>query len=209
MLLRPIIRRLAWLLACGCVLLLGGYLFRAPLLTGLADAWVVNDPVSKADAIVILGGGLENRPFAAAKLFRDGVAPHVLYMDVRLSPTEEMGITLSEREQTRRILLSNNVPETALTMIGANVASTYDESKAVRAWIETSGVKTILIATDLFHTRRARWVFDKELRGTKTVIHVVAIDPLRYRINDWWQHEEGVIAFQNEIVKYIYYRFKY
>ena len=26
---------------------------------------------------------------------------------------------------------------------------------------------------------------------------------------DWWQHEEGVIAFQNEVIKYLYYRFKY
>ena len=89
------LRRIAWLLAFCCALLLAGYVFRVPLLTGLAGAWVVNDPVAKADAIVILGGGLENRPFAAAKLFHDGVAPRILYMDVRLSPAEEMGITLA------------------------------------------------------------------------------------------------------------------
>ncbi|MGA9452519.1 MAG: YdcF family protein [Verrucomicrobiia bacterium] len=191
------------------MLLLGGYLFRVSLLTGLADAWVVNDPVTKADAIVILGGGLENRPFAAAKLFHDGVAPQILYMNVRFSPAEEMGIILPEREQTRRILLSNNVPETAMTMIGTNVASTYDESMAVRAWIEKSGAKTIIIPTDPFHTRRARWVFGRELENTKTEIHVVAINPVRYQVKDWWRHEEGVIAFQNEAIKYLYYRFEY
>jgi uncharacterized SAM-binding protein YcdF (DUF218 family) len=203
------LRRIAWLLAFGCGLLLVACVFRAPLLTGLAEVWVVNDPAAKADAIVILGGGLENRPFAAAKLFHDGVAPQILYMDVRLSPAEELGITLPEKEQTRRILLSKNVPETAMTMIGTNVASTYDESRAVRAWIDKSGAKSIIIPTDPFHTRRVRWIFGRELRGTKTVIHVVAIDPLRYRINDWWQHEEGVIAFQNEVIKYLYYRIEY
>ena len=52
------LRRIAACLILGCVLLLVGYVFRAPLLTGLADAWVVNDPVAKADAIVIPGGGL-------------------------------------------------------------------------------------------------------------------------------------------------------
>ena len=202
-------RRLAWALGIGILLLLGGYLFRAPLLTGLADAWVVNDPVTKADAIVIPGGGLENRPFAAAKLFHDGVAPRILYMNVRLSPAEAMGITLPEKELTRRILLSNNVPETAMTGIGTNVASTYDESRAVRAWIETSGAKSIVIATDPFHTRRARWVFGKELRGTKTQIHVVPVNPVSYRVDDWWRHEEGWLAFQNEVIKYIYYRVKY
>ncbi len=27
--------------------------------------------------------------------------------------------------------------------------------------------------------------------------------------DDWWQHKEGVIAFQNEIIKFLYYRLKY
>jgi uncharacterized SAM-binding protein YcdF (DUF218 family) len=206
---RSLVRRLAWVLAALACLVLAAWIFRAPLLTGLADAWVVNDPVAKADAIVILGGGLENRPFAAAKLFHDGIASTILYTDVRLSPAEEMGITLPEKEQTRRILLSNNVPETAMTVIGSHVANTYDESRAVRAWIEKTGAKSIIIPTDPFHTRRVRWVFDKELRGTKTVIHVVAINPVRYRAGDWWRHEEGVIAFQNEVIKYLYYRFEY
>jgi uncharacterized SAM-binding protein YcdF (DUF218 family) len=206
---RSLVRRLAWAFGIGCALLLVACVFRAPLLTGLAEAWVVNDPAAKADAIVILGGGLENRPFAAAKLFHDGVAPQILYMDVRLSPPEELGITPPEKEQTRRILLSNGVPETAMTVIGTNVASTYDESRAVRAWIEKSGAKTIIIPTDPFHTRRVHWIFSKELRDTKAQIHVVAIKPLRYGIEDWWRHEEGVIAFQNEVIKYLYYRIEY
>jgi uncharacterized SAM-binding protein YcdF (DUF218 family) len=201
--------RIAWLLTIGCALLLVCYIFRAPLLTGLAEAWVVNDPVAKADAIVILGGGLENRPFAAAKLFHDGVAPRILYMDVRLGPTEELGVTLSEQEETHRILLSNGVPDTAMTMIGSGVASTYDESIAVRKWLDETGAKSIIIPTDLFHTRRVRWIFRKELRGTNTEIHVVAVNLRNYEIKDWWWHEQGVIDFQNEIIKSVYYWCKY
>jgi uncharacterized SAM-binding protein YcdF (DUF218 family) len=206
---RSLVRRLAWLLAVCCVLLAAGYVFRVPLLTGLADAWVVNDPVTKADAIVILGGNIENRPFAAAKLFHEGVAPQILYMDVRRSPAEEMGIIPPEEEQTRRILLSKNVPETAMTALGTDVTNTYDEAQAVRAWIEKSGAKSIIIPTDLFHTRRARWIFSKELRGTKTEIHVVPVNLVSYRADDWWRHEEGVIAFLNEVIKSVYYWCRY
>lgn len=186
-----------------------GYVFRAPLLTGLAEAWVVNDPVTKADAIVVLGGGVENRPFAAAKLYHEGVAPMILYTDVRPGPAEEMGIVSPEAQLTKRILLSNDVPETAMTMLGTNVASTYDESLAVRDWIEKTGSKSIIIPTDPFHTRRARWVFNRELRGLKTQVYVVPVDPVRYQTRDWWRNEEGVIAFQNEAIKYIYYRLVY
>jgi uncharacterized SAM-binding protein YcdF (DUF218 family) len=201
--------RAVWLLAVVGGLILAGYVFRASLLTGLAEAWVVNEPATKADAIVILGGGLENRPFAAARLFHDGVAPRILYMNTRPGPAEESGVALSERELTRRILLSNNVPESAMQAIGTNVASTYDESCAVRAWVKQTGATAIIITTDLFHTRRARWIFGKELRDTNAKIYMVAVNLPNYDINDWWRHEQGLVDFQNEVIKSIYYRFEY
>jgi len=30
-----------------------------------------------------------------------------------------------------------------------------------------------------------------------------------YTPADWWQHENGVVAFQNEVLKFFYYWFKY
>jgi uncharacterized SAM-binding protein YcdF (DUF218 family) len=203
------LRRIAGLLVALGALLLIAFIFRAPLLTGLARAWVVNQPAIHADAIVILGGGVENRPFAAARLFHEGVAPMVLYMDVQPGPAEELGVALPERELTRRILMSNDVPASALLAIGTNVASTYDESRAVRAWIKQTGATSIVITTELFHTRRARWIFRHELRDVPVKIYIAAVDPVRYKITNWWHNEEGLIQFQNEIIKSIYYRCKY
>ena len=202
-------RRLLDASACACALLLFCYAFRAPLLTGVANAWVVNDPATKVDAIVVLGGAPESRPFEAARLYGAGLAPRVLYMDVIAGPLEELGIALSERELTHRILLSNNVPETALFAVGHGVASTFDESRAVRAWVATNAVKSILIATDLFHTRRARWIFARELRGTGVKVLAYPVQPRAYGPNNWWRHEEGLIAFQNEAFKSLYYWCKY
>jgi len=207
---RQALRRITWSLVVCSILFLALYVFRAPLLKELAQEWVINEPATKADAIVVLGGGLENRPFAAAALFHEGVAPLILYMDVKATAPEELGLTLSEKEQTHRILASKGVPERAMQSIGDGVHSTYDESRALRAWVEKKGgVKSIVIPTDLFHTRRARWIFRKELRDTNTEVHMVAVNPRPYGIQDWWLHEEGVIAFQNEIIKSLYYWFKY
>ncbi len=33
------------------------------------------------------------------------------------------------------------------------------------------------------------------------------VETLEYSTANWWQQEEGVIAFQNEVMKYVYYRF--
>jgi uncharacterized SAM-binding protein YcdF (DUF218 family) len=194
-------------LALGGVLAAVTYWNRTFLLTEMAKAWVVNEPVAKADAIVVLGGGVDTRPFAAAKLYHAGVAPLILYMNVKLTPAEKIGIVLPEKEETRRILLSEGVPAGAILAIGTNVASTYDESFAVRAWESRSGAKSMVIVTDVFHTRRARWVFEKQLRGTGVQVDMQGVATLAYGTTNWWKHEEGVIGFQNEVIKYIYYRF--
>jgi uncharacterized SAM-binding protein YcdF (DUF218 family) len=210
---RGIVRRLRQAAVVVLIVLGMGALvfgFRAAILTELAELYVVNDTGQRADVIVILGGGLENRPIAAAKLYREGRAPKLLYMGVRLTQGAKMGIIPSEQEMTRRMLLSNNVPESAMEAVGHEVANTHDEAVAVRAWAEKNKPKSILIATDLFHTRRARWIFEHELRGTGVE---VSVSPVRhvegFGTHDWWKTEAGLIVFETEVLKLVYYHFKY
>src|ERR1035441_3807181 len=123
--------------SCGLVVLLAAFCFafRSPLLTGLANAWIVNEPLERADAIVVLGGGLETRPFEAARLYQQGLAPKILLMNVKLSPTTQLGITQPEKDLTRQVLLKKDVPDSDCITIGDAVASTHDEALAVRAWL--------------------------------------------------------------------------
>jgi uncharacterized SAM-binding protein YcdF (DUF218 family) len=203
------LRRFAWTGSIGLLFLLGGYFFRAPLLTGLAEAWVVDEPLTHADVIVIPGGRPDLRAPEAARLYHQGYAPRILHMNIQRCPLVDMGILPSEMEVTRKVLLSNNVPEPAIVAIGKEVADTYDESCAVRAWVQENGAKSVIVVTDLANTRRVHWIFTKELKGTGAQVRVRAVQPVEYGINDWWRHEEGVSAFQSEFVKYVFYRCKY
>jgi uncharacterized SAM-binding protein YcdF (DUF218 family) len=130
-------------------------------------------------------------------------------MDVKLAPTTKLGITSPEKDLTRQVLLKQEVPDSACITVGHGVASTYDESRAVRAWLVTNHASRIIIPTDLFHTRRVRWLFHKQLKGTGATVTVRAVALTEYTASDWWTHEEGLIAFQNEVVKSVYYHFKY
>ena len=120
-------------------LTIGLYLARAPLLTAIANAWIINDPLQKSDAIVVLGGGLQTRPFEAAKLYRAGWAPKILILNVKPLRTDELGITPREVESTRKILEMEHVPENAIVAVGHDVHATWDDISAVRDWAMTNG----------------------------------------------------------------------
>src|ERR1039457_6149469 len=202
-------RRLVGTLLFLCALLVAGYLCRAPLLRGVAQAWIVNEPLSKADVIVVLGGGPDTRPFEAARLFQLSLAPKILLMKPRLTPATELGLTPSEAELTRSVLLKMGIPDQAIFVTSDMVTNSYDESIALRNWARTNGVKRVIVPTDIFHTRRVCWLYGQELKRTGIQVEIEAVPVHQYTAGDWWRHEEGIIAFQNEVLKYAYYRVKY
>jgi len=206
----PARRRLLLITAILLVLVAAAaYTMRAPLLRGAAHAWIVDDPTVKADAIVILGGGMEYRPFEAARLFTNGIAPVILVAQEEPSPTQQAGLTVAATETTRKLLVQLGVPEAAIQPLGTNVTSTRDEAFAFRDWAQQHHAGSVLIPTDIFHTRRARWIFQKALKGTGVDVRMAAITLPRYSPTNWWQKEEGLIAFQNEVIKSAFYHLRY
>lgn len=192
-----------------CIAAISSWVFRANLLVGAANLWIVNEPVTKADAIYVLGGGAETRPFEAARLFREGFAPRILLSSTRIRRYQKVGLQPPEAEIIRSILLKEGVPETAITAIGEGNANTRDEAVALAMWCNENHAKSVIIPTDLFHTHRVAWLFRKALQPLDANIQVTACEPPEYSSSNWWQHEEGIIAFQNEIMKYLYYRVRY
>lgn len=179
------------------------WLLRAPLLAGVARTWIVDDALAQADAIAVLGGGAQFRTFAAARLYHAGVASRIAFMDVGLGPEErERGQTVSgETRLLRAVLLSERVPEENIVLVGRGETSTAAEARALRDWAVKSGVKRLLIPTDFFHTRRVSWYFRKVFAGTGIETRVQAVPMGDYASDNWWQHEDGVISFQNEVIK--------
>jgi uncharacterized SAM-binding protein YcdF (DUF218 family) len=195
---------------CASVILLGAaaWFAREPLLRSAADLWIVSDQVGPADAVAIFGGGLEQRPFAAAAYYRQGLVTKILVTNIDSSPAERLGVLQSHVEANRRVLLKLGVPDAAIETIGNNLSNTYEEAVALRSWAERTGAPTVIVPTEIFSARRVRWTLTRVFAGGAAV-RVPAIDPIGYRRDDWWKRESGLIGFQNEIMKYIYYRFKY
>src|SRR5882724_7610551 len=60
------------------VLGIGAWADREWLLRSATDLWIVSDPIGPADAVAVFGGGIEDRPFAAAEYYRQGLVKRVL-----------------------------------------------------------------------------------------------------------------------------------
>lgn len=206
--LRPAIRLLKLLAVLTAILALAWF-FRTPLLRGLAHAWVVDDPVTKSDAIVVLGGGRDWRPFAAAEMYKAGEAPLVLVAQPEMTPSQALLKQPSEAEVNTSILTQKGVPPASIQPLGTGVTSTRDEAVALRDWVMAHKATDITIPTDALHTRRVQWIFQRELAGTGVTIHVRAVDHPRYSTDNWWQQEEGFLGFQSEVMKSLYYLMRY
>jgi len=182
---------------------------REPLLRGAAELWIISDPITPADAVVVLGGGLEIRPFVAADLYRRGLVNKVL---VSLAVDEPAGAASTVAEHTelnRAILLKLGVPAGAIEIFGRGNRNTSDEAVALRQWSDRNTVSVLIVPTEVFSARRVRWIFQRQFLGTNVKIEVPSFEAVRYTSGEWWKTERGVLAFQNEILKYLYYRCKY
>ena len=174
-----------------------GWLGRESLLREAADLWIVSDPLIHADAIVVLGGNSQTRPPVAADLYRRGLANKVLVSD------------WSDFQLNRGALLKLGVPASAIETFGKTNTNTREEAVALREWAERNGASVFVIPSEPFMARRVQWIFRREFSGRPATIGVEPLDPPGYHLDGWWKTEQGSIAFQTEILKYLYYRWRY
>jgi uncharacterized SAM-binding protein YcdF (DUF218 family) len=204
--------RIRWLsVAVAMALLAIGFAWeeRARVFQDIGAWWVVSDELLHADAIVVLGGSVDVRPFAAADLYQQGFADKILVANVQLGRAEVLGFVPSHTELNRSVLLQLGIPAVAVATFGKDVSSTREEAAAIREWASSAHAKRIIVPTEIFAARRTRWIFEHELTpiGVDVIIHTVS--PEGYTLADWWRHRYGLIDFNNELIKYLYYRARY
>jgi len=189
-------RRLAVVGLAGAGLLVG-WLGRESLLWKAADLWIVSDPLTRADAIVVLGGSFQTRPAAAADLYWRGLANKVLVSH------------WSDCPLNRAALLKLGAPTSAIEAFGKANTNTREEAVALREWAERNAASVFVIPSEAFMSRRVQWIFRREFSDWPVTIEVQPFDPPGYSREGWWKTEQGSMVFQSEMLKYLYYRFKY
>jgi len=108
---------------------------------------VDSGPGVSADVIVILGGGLNERPVRAAQLFKDHVAPRILITGY------------GDDEINRQILLRAGVPASAIEVEGKS-KTTSENARFTLERLKAEHVRSVILVTSWYHARRAQKTFE-------------------------------------------------
>lgn len=176
-----------------------------------ALALQVRADLPRADAIVVLAGSSTyvERAQLAARLFKERRAPAV----VLTNDNEQGGWSeASQRnpffvERAIDELVSAGVPRAAIEVIPAPVTSTYEEARVLREYALTHNLRTLLVVTSAYHSRRALWTIRRVLEGSGVE---VGLEPAAANAPAfWWLSQRGWKSVAGEYVKLIYYRTRY
>jgi len=202
------------ILAAGTLLLLLvilAFAFRSQILTGIADYMIIKDKLQPADAIVLLNSEFDTRPFRAGELYMQGLAPVIVIARAENTPVVELGLVPNGTDISVGVMEKVGVPPEKIIIlpVPGGTTSTFDEAAALKQYIEVNQVQKIILVTSAFHTRRARWIFDKAFAGLPVMLEMAAVPYVGFDQTNWWKNETGLITLSNEYIKLVYYFFKY
>lgn len=184
------------------------YLLRAQLLPLPAQWLIQQDELAQADAMIVLSGGSYDRGNEAARIYKAGYAPIIICPGGNKAyEFEILGKDFKESDVAKMNLQRHNIPDSIIVVVPQGT-STAEEAAALKPILQERGYKQVILLTSLYHTRRARAVFEREFKNSNIRFIVRGAKSSRFDEYKWWQTEDGLIAMNNELIKTVYYRVK-
>jgi uncharacterized SAM-binding protein YcdF (DUF218 family) len=180
-----------------------------------ARALIVHAELERADAIVVLSGSkvYVERARRAAQLFQEGRAARIILTN----DNQQSGWSVERQsnplfmERAAAELKAAGVPETSIEMLPQEVTSTHEEAMLLRQYALSHNLRSVLVVTSAYHSRRALWTWRKVFAGEQIQIGVDAVAPGEQTPGaaTWWLHPGGWPLVAGEYVKLVYYWFHY
>jgi uncharacterized SAM-binding protein YcdF (DUF218 family) len=180
-----------------------------------ARALIVRAELSSADALVVLSGSATylERTGWAARLYSEGRAPLIILTNDNVqggwSVAEQrnpMFVELAAEELKRK-----GVPAEKIEAIMGEASGTYEEALRLREYAVNRNLRSLLVVTSAYHSRRALWTLRRVFEGSGITI---GLDTPATGIQTpmpatWWWYITGWKIVPGEYVKMIYYWVKY
>lgn len=169
------------------------YLARRPLLRFTAEAWIIEDPLDKADALVVLGDDnfYADRATRGAQLFREGKAPLIVASGRRLRPNAGVA------ELMEHDLIERGVPKDKIVRFVHDADSSLEEAHALAQLAKARKWHSVIVVTSNYHTRRVRYIFQRVFpQGIE--VRIASAQDGDFDPEHWWEKRKSVKELTRE-----------
>lgn len=166
-------------------------------------------PTTNADAIVVLGGGIDNnglpspssmaRAYTGGKLLLEGKAPLLILATGRTNPY----VDKSEAEGMSMVAAFLGIPKSKI-ILEEKSFNTYTNALETKKILDKYNVKSIILVTSFTHSYRAYLVFKKQ--GINVIPFVEKRKTGLYSLG--WSRANAIIPILHEYGGIILYKFK-
>jgi uncharacterized SAM-binding protein YcdF (DUF218 family) len=169
---------------------------------GVGRWLVVEDPLEKANAIVVLSGRMPMRAIEAARLYREGYAPQIWLTRPEEPATSLRSMNIFDAGEdffNSRVLIHEGVPPGAIAWLEPQINNTADEMRAISQELTHANESVVIIVTTKAHTRRVRALWRKLSGGRgRAIIRATPEDP--FDPVHWWRTSSDALEVLREIL---------
>jgi uncharacterized SAM-binding protein YcdF (DUF218 family) len=175
------------------VLCLVLYIARRPILRVMGETWVVEDPLEKSDAIIVLSDDnyYADRAAHAADLYRHGWAPLVVASGRKLRPYAGIG------ELMQHDLIERGVPKDRVLVVAHVADNTREEAQIMARQAAEHGWRSVIVVTSNYHARRTRYIFTRVF-PQQVGVTVSGANDGTFDPQHWWESRMAVKELTKE-----------
>lgn len=173
---------------------------------------VFSQKPEKSDLIVVLLGPIPDRALQAYDLYKAGYAKKILFANEFQFGAEKLKPFSIELENTssilKRTLIKLGTTEDDVVILKDITASTQQEALAVSEYVQQhKEIRSILLVTSSYHSRRTFKIFTKALKRTGREIAVISSPSVYtdFNPNRWWNDRDSAKMVFLEYLKLMNY----
>jgi uncharacterized SAM-binding protein YcdF (DUF218 family) len=170
------------------------YAARRPLLRLAGESWVVEDSLQPADALLVLSDDnfFADRATRASELYRQKLAPVIVASGRRIRPNA--GIA----ELMEHDLIERGVPKEQILRFPQDGDNTREEAYALAGFAASHGWHSVIVVTSNYHTRRARYIFERVF-PPRISVRVASARDGDFDVERWWESRKSLKLFTREL----------
>jgi uncharacterized SAM-binding protein YcdF (DUF218 family) len=179
--------------------------YREQIQLWIGNFLIVQDAPYPADVIHVIAGD-DYRTEYAIQLYKQGFARSIFFTGGWC-----VFHGYNHGEHGLQLALSEGVPREDIAYDESPVFSTYDEAVLLKKYLDKNlpSAQTIIVVSDPFHMRRARWTYKMVFgKGMKVIMQPVPFSQTPFK-QQWWTDDTSRTYVRDEYKKLIYYFFRY